>query len=146
MSICWWSQARRLEHARARSTRGRGHLRLLRHREPRWATLAILHRLDKETSGVLVFGKTPAANRSLTEQFTERRVRKKISSAHDRPVPQREFAVKTALVRVGDKYASRPHARGRQKSRKRICCSGAMTVANLVCKNESTTSQTATTT
>jgi len=87
---------------------GEGIYDWLRHREPRWATLAILHRLDKETSGVLVFGKTPAANRSLTEQFTERRVRKKYLLLTDRPVPQREFTVKTALVRVGDKYASRP--------------------------------------
>jgi 23S rRNA (cytosine1962-C5)-methyltransferase len=87
---------------------GEGIYDWLRHREPRWATLAILHRLDKETSGVLVFGKTPAANRSLTEQFTDRRVRKKYLLLTDRPVPQREFAVKTALVRVGEKYASRP--------------------------------------
>ncbi|MGA2242459.1 MAG: pseudouridine synthase [Verrucomicrobiota bacterium] len=87
---------------------GEGIYDWLRHREPRWATLAILHRLDKETSGVLVFGKTPAANKSLTEQFTERRVRKKYLLLTDRPVPQREFTVKTALVRVGEKYASRP--------------------------------------
>jgi len=87
---------------------GEGIYDWLRHREPRWATLAILHRLDKETSGVLVFGKTPAANRSLTEQFTERRVRKKYLLLTDRPVPQREFTVKTALVHVGEKYASRP--------------------------------------
>ena len=87
---------------------GEGVYDWLRHREPRWATLAILHRLDKETSGVLVFGKTPAANRSLTEQFTEHRVRKKYLLLTDRPMPQREFAVKTALVRVGEKYASRP--------------------------------------
>src|ERR1017187_3394157 len=80
----------------------------LRHREPRWATLAILHRLDKETSGVLVFGKTPAANRSLTEQFTERRVRKKYLLLTDRPVPRRGFIAKTALVRAGEKYVSRP--------------------------------------
>ena len=87
---------------------GEGIYDWLRQREPRWAALAILHRLDKETSGVLVFGKTPAANRSLTEQFTERRVRKKYLLLTDRPVPQREFTVKTALVRVGEKYASRP--------------------------------------
>jgi len=87
---------------------GEGIYDWLRHREPRWATLAILHRLDKETSGVMVFGKTPSANRSLTEQFTERRVRKKYLLLTDRPVPQREFAVKTALVRVGEKYAGRP--------------------------------------
>lgn len=47
-----------------------------RHREPRWARLAILHRLDKDTSGILVFGKSERANRSLTAQFTERRVAK----------------------------------------------------------------------
>jgi 23S rRNA (cytosine1962-C5)-methyltransferase len=87
---------------------GEGIYDWLRQRGPRWATLAILHRLDKETSGVLVFGKTPTANRSLTEQFTERRVRKKYLLLTDRPVPQREFTVKTALVRVGEKYASRP--------------------------------------
>ena len=87
---------------------GEGIYDWLRQREPRWATLAILHRLDKEISGVLVFGKTPAANRSLTEQFTERRVCKKYLLLTDRSVPQREFTVQTALVRVGDKYASRP--------------------------------------
>jgi 23S rRNA (cytosine1962-C5)-methyltransferase len=87
---------------------GEGIYDWLRQREPRWATLAILHRLDKETSGVMVFGKTPAANRSLTEQFTERRIRKKYLLLTERPAPQRELTVKTALVRVGDKYTSRP--------------------------------------
>jgi len=92
---------------------GEGIYDWLRHREPRWATLAILHRLDKETSGVLVFGKTPTANKSLTEQFTEHRVRKKYLLLTDQPVPQNGFTVKTALVRVGEKYASRPpHAGG----------------------------------
>ena len=87
---------------------GEGIYDWLRHREPRWASLAILHRLDKETSGVLVFGKTPLANRSLTEQFAQRRVQKKYLLLTDRPAPQKEFTVKTALVRVGEKYASRP--------------------------------------
>ena len=87
---------------------GEGIYDWLRHREPRWASLAILHRLDKETSGVLVFGKTPLANRSLTEQFTARRVHKKYLLLTDRAVPDKELTVKTALVRVGEKYASRP--------------------------------------
>ena len=100
---------------------GEGIYDWLRHREPRWATLAILHRLDKETSGVLVFGKTPAANRSLTEQFTERRVRKKYLLLTDRPVPQREFTVKTALVRVGEKYASRPPHAGAEIAETKFC-------------------------
>jgi 23S rRNA (cytosine1962-C5)-methyltransferase len=100
---------------------GEGIYDWLRHREPRWATLAILHRLDKETSGVLVFGKTPAANRSLTEQFTERRVRKKYLLLTDRPVPQREFTIKTALVRVGEKYASRPPHAGAEIAETKFC-------------------------
>ena len=86
---------------------GEGIYDWLKHREPRWSSLAILHRLDKETSGVMVFGKTPLANKSLTEQFTERRVRKKYLLLTDREVPQKEFTVKTSLVRVGEKYASR---------------------------------------
>ena len=100
---------------------GEGIYDWLRHREPRWATLAILHRLDKETSGVMVFGKTPAANRSLTEQFTEHRVRKKYLLLTDRPAPQREFAVKTALVRVGEKYTSRPPHAGAEIAETKFC-------------------------
>jgi 23S rRNA (cytosine1962-C5)-methyltransferase len=85
---------------------GEGIYDWLKHREPRWSSLAILHRLDKETSGVLVFGKTPPANKSLTEQFTERRVQKKYLLLTDRFVPQKEFMVKTSLIRIGEKYAS----------------------------------------
>ena len=87
---------------------GEGIYDWLKHREPRWSSLAILHRLDKETSGVLVFGKTPLANKSLTEQFTARRVHKKYLLLTDRTVPAKEFTVKTTLIRVGEKYASRP--------------------------------------
>src|SRR6266436_666759 len=56
---------------------GEGIYDWLRQREPRWASLAIVHRLDKETSGVLVFTKTPPANRSLTAQFAQHAVRKR---------------------------------------------------------------------
>jgi 23S rRNA (cytosine1962-C5)-methyltransferase len=87
---------------------GEGIYDWLKHREPRWSSLAILHRLDKETSGVMVFGKTPLANKSLTEQFTARRVRKKYLLLTDRAVPKQEFTVKTELARIGEKYASRP--------------------------------------
>jgi 23S rRNA (cytosine1962-C5)-methyltransferase len=40
------------------------------------ASLSVLHRLDKATSGVLVFGRSAAANRTLTAQLTERTVAK----------------------------------------------------------------------
>jgi 23S rRNA (cytosine1962-C5)-methyltransferase len=85
---------------------GEGIYDWLKHREPRWANLAILHRLDKETSGVMVFGKTALANRSLTEQFAERRVRKMYLLLTDRAVPKREFIAKSRIVRVGERYAS----------------------------------------
>ena len=86
---------------------GEGIYEWLKHREPRWASLAIIHRLDKETSGVMVFGKTPLANRSLTEQFARRLVRKSYLLLTDRAVPRREFTARTTLVRAGDKYLSR---------------------------------------
>jgi len=85
---------------------GEGLYDWLRHREPRWANLAILHRLDKDTSGVMVFGKTAAANRALTEQFTAHEVGKTYLLLTDRPVRREEFTVKSSLVRVGEKYAS----------------------------------------
>ena len=85
----------------------------LRNREPRWATLAIIHRLDKETSGVMVFAKATLANRSLTRQFTDRTVAKSYLLATDRRLKQNAFTARSALVRIGSKYASRPiHAGG----------------------------------
>jgi len=87
---------------------GEGIYDWLRAREPRWASLAIIHRLDKETSGILVFGKTSLANKSLTEQFTARQVHKTYLLLTDKPVPAKELTVKTALLRLGEKYASRP--------------------------------------
>src|SRR5947208_9632057 len=65
---------------------GEGIFDWLRHREPRWASLAIIHRLDKDTSGVMVFSKTALANQSLTQQFAGRQVVKKYLLQTDRPV------------------------------------------------------------
>src|SRR5439155_26950033 len=92
---------------------GEGIYDWLRHREPRWSRLAIIHRLDKETSGLLLFSKTPAANRSLTEQFTKRSVTKKYVFLTDGPVPANDHTVKSFLVRVGEKYVARPTAAAR---------------------------------
>ncbi|MEY2466485.1 MAG: rRNA (cytosine1962-C5)-methyltransferase [Verrucomicrobiota bacterium] len=85
---------------------GEGIYDWLRHREPRWANLAIIHRLDKETSGVMVFGKAALANRSLTEQFTQRTVQKKYLLLTDREPKQSEFTAKSKIIRAGDRYVS----------------------------------------
>jgi 23S rRNA (cytosine1962-C5)-methyltransferase len=87
---------------------GEGLYEWLRHRHRRWSTLSILHRLDKETSGLMVFGKTAAANRSLTRQFDERRVGKKYILLTDPPPSFQTLRARSSLVRVGAKYASRP--------------------------------------
>ncbi len=91
---------------------GEGIYDWLRNREERWAGLAIIHRLDKGTSGVLVFSKTPLANRSLTEQFTQRAVRKRYVLLTDRAVHEAEFTMKSSLVRVGARYLVRPARAG----------------------------------
>src|ERR1700740_136579 len=85
---------------------GEGIYDWLRHREPRWAKLAIIHRLDKETSGVVVFGKKTLANRALTEQFTKRIVHKKYLLLTDRTVERKEFVAKSKIARAGERYVS----------------------------------------
>jgi len=88
---------------------GEGIYDWLKHREPRWANLAIIHRLDKETSGVLVFGKTTLANRSLTEQFESRAVQKKYLLLTERAPKQHEFTAKSKIIRAGERYVSSAH-------------------------------------
>lgn len=50
---------------------------MLAGREPPERSLGLLHRLDKETSGALVLGRSARANRALTEQLTARAVDKR---------------------------------------------------------------------
>ena len=92
---------------------GEGIYDWLRHREPRWADLALIHRLDKETSGIMVFAKSLLARRGLTEQFTHRSVHKKYLLLTDRKVKRNEFSIVSAITRLGEKYIARPlHAGG----------------------------------
>lgn len=83
---------------------GEGVFDWLRHREPRWAALSIVHRLDQVTSGVMVFGKSPRANRSLATQFEERRVRKKYVFLSSCPGPVEETTIRSGIARDGDRY------------------------------------------
>jgi 23S rRNA (cytosine1962-C5)-methyltransferase len=87
---------------------GEGIYEWLRHREPRWASLGIIHRLDKDTSGVMVFSKTTAASKALTEQFTGRTIHKQYLLITDRRPPSAKFTVKSCLVRAGERYVARP--------------------------------------
>jgi len=95
---------------------GEGIYEWLRNREPRWAALAIVHRLDKETSGLMVFGKTSMANKSLTDQFAKRQVTKKYLLETERTVKKREWVVRSRIGRVGDKYSSQKPGRDAQEA------------------------------
>lgn len=87
---------------------GEGIYEWLRHREARWAELSTLHRLDKDTSGLLVFGKSAEANRSLTRQFTDRTLTKRYRLLVRQKPSSQEWVAASHLVRVGDGYRSRP--------------------------------------
>lgn len=87
---------------------GEGIYEWLKHREPRWASLAIVHRLDKGTSGVMVFAKSPEANRSLTQQFATRHVRKSYRFLTHRSRPEKSLEARGSIVRVGEKYLAKP--------------------------------------
>src|SRR5262245_8449584 len=83
---------------------GEGIYEWLRNRERRWGDLAIIHRLDKATSGLMLFAKTPLANKSLTEQFTQRSVDKRYLFLTSEPPKETEFTVRASLLRAGEKY------------------------------------------
>lgn len=91
---------------------GEGIYDWLKHREARWSRLAIIHRLDKDTSGLMVFGKTPEANRSLTSQFSARQVRKSYTLVTNHPVPRESFTALSSIVRAGPRYVVQPLAAG----------------------------------
>ncbi len=87
---------------------GEGIYEWLRQREPRWAQIGIIHRLDKETSGVMVFAKTKLAAKSLTEQFSEREVQKRYVLLTDKPVKQERYHARSHMTKVGSEFVSRP--------------------------------------
>ena len=86
---------------------GEGIYEWLRHREPRWARLAIVHRLDKEHAGILAFSKSEAGNRSLTDQFARHTIRRDAGSRPNRS--SSDFTV-AALVEWGKVCSRPPHA------------------------------------
>lgn len=67
-------------------------------------SLSVLHRLDKGTSGLLVFGKSPEANRSLTAQFEARTVTKRydLLVEHRDGIPDRLRSDEPLAVQSGD--------------------------------------------
>ena len=61
----------------------------------RYGALSVLHRLDKETSGVLIFGRTRVANQSLSQQFESHQVQKEYLLLSDRRPSRQRFHAET---------------------------------------------------
>ncbi|MBX3746474.1 MAG: class I SAM-dependent methyltransferase [Verrucomicrobiae bacterium] len=89
---------------------GEGLYDWLRRRAARWEGLAIVQRLDKETSGLLVFPKTRRAAGDLTRQFAGRAISKEYTLVTDRR-PAREAFESHSWIRKGsDGFESSPRA------------------------------------
>ena len=80
----------------------------LKNQNPRYYNLSTLHRLDKETSGILIFGKTPEANRSLTNQFAKRKIQKSYYFLTDRPINFSQRIIRSDILRQGNRYITTP--------------------------------------
>lgn len=78
-----------------------------RHAEEKWENLSTLHRLDKETSGVLCFGKTRLANQSLSDQFARRQIEKTYLLLTDHETPFQKLRVRSLICRQGSSYFAR---------------------------------------
>ncbi len=59
----------------------------------------IVHRLDKDTSGVMVVAKNPAAHEALAAQFKSREVRKRYLAVVGGGPPENEGRIEAALAR-----------------------------------------------
>ena len=69
---------------------------------------------------MMVFGKTPEANRSLTQQFTEHTIRKTYRLLTEEPFERNELVVVSSLFRAGEKYVSRPFRAGAERAETRF--------------------------
>lgn len=102
-------------------------------------SLSVLHRLDKATSGLLLFGKSTLANRSLAAQFEERRVDKRyelITARDDHrsatvrcdaPIRGRQASTDFARAAAGPRLArldARPHTGRTHQVRAHAAASG----------------------
>ncbi|MGE3309171.1 MAG: class I SAM-dependent methyltransferase [Limisphaerales bacterium] len=85
---------------------GEGIYEWLKRREPRWADLAILQRLDKETSGVLVFSKTRRGNVSLFKQFSKRRAEKEYVLQTDRNPRRDSWTARSFIRKISCRFES----------------------------------------
>ena len=70
----------------------------LRHYLPEHAFLQAVHRLDQDTSGLLVIACSPEAHRDLSRQFAQRQVHKTYEAVLSRPVLENQLASSSTIT------------------------------------------------
>ncbi|PWK78182.1 23S rRNA pseudouridine955/2504/2580 synthase [Mucilaginibacter oryzae] len=78
-----------------------GEISMLRLAKAYWADAQICHRLDKETSGALIFAKNPEAYRSVSMQFERRKVKKVYHAVIDGTHTFDNLVVDLPILNVG---------------------------------------------
>jgi RluA family pseudouridine synthase len=82
--------------------------------EPAWGRVWIVHRLDKETSGVLLLARTAEAHRALNGQFDAHQVRKVYHALVVGSPAWDEYTFDTPLRPNGDRrHRTIPHPQGK---------------------------------
>lgn len=72
-------------------------IHVLAETHPEWGALRVIHRLDRETSGIVIFGRTRAATESVAIQFRRRSVDKRyLAIVHGLPRAD-EFTIDAPL-------------------------------------------------
>ena len=66
--------------------------------------LKVVHRLDKETSGLILFAKTKEAAQKLSELFESRKIKKTYFLLTDRRVEQTQFAISSHIAKEGNQF------------------------------------------
>ena len=99
----------------------------------------LLHRLDRASSGLLLFAKTARAYDSLREDFARRRIRKEYLAITARAPVRGEGAIRQSLaeVRLQDRKVSRPDPSGSSAvTHYRVRARGTGEVALVECRIE----------
>lgn len=71
--------------------------------EPDFDRLWVVHRLDKETSGVMILARSPEAHKHLNQQFTSHNIHKEYTALVSGISPVK-FTVNTPLLVNGDRH------------------------------------------
>lgn len=67
-----------------------------------WEDLYTLHRLDRETSGVLIFAKQKSVAQEMGHQFRTQQVKKKYTAVLSQPLPYKEVFISMPIGREAD--------------------------------------------